>query len=419
MYDMENRDNACTILVISSNYPRYPQDICGWFIHEISKRMSDAGYNIISLSPHTDGTQFHENIDGVSIYRFPYFYPFYFERLAYGSGILFNLKRYPSVLLAIVPFLVSEFIGSLTIITKHKIQMIHTHWFVPQGLIGALFNFVFKIPHVATVHGSDISILQNNQILIILCRVIVRNSDMITVNSTYMKSRLESIVPDCRAKIRVIPMGIDPVKFHVTKSIEIKNNFKTSHIILSVGRLIDLKGTNHLIDAMPAVLSQFPDTVLLIVGAGPEKETLVNQTRKLGLDHRISFLGMKEINELPSYYHAADIFVLPSINKSGRTEALGVVLLEAMASGCPVFGSNVGGIPDIIIDGENGFLVPEQRPDILADKIVQLLSDDSLREQFRKNGLIRVREKFSWGKISKEFGDVYIRVLNATSNKGL
>jgi glycosyltransferase involved in cell wall biosynthesis len=82
-----------------------------------------------------------------------------------------------------------------------------------------------------------------------------------------------------------------------------------------------------------------------------------------------------------------------------------------MASGCPVIGSNVGGIPDIIVEGENGFLVPEQRPDILAERIVQLLSDNSLRVRFRENGLIRVREKFSWEKISKDFADVFDLVL--------
>ena len=407
------------VLVLTSSFPQHENSHEGIFILELVRKLHDQGFVPFVLAPHFNGGTMRDVFSGVQIFRFPYFYPYYFERLAYGSGIPFNLKRYPSVLLSIVPFLVSEFVGSLTIITKHKIQMIHTHWLVPQGLIGALFNFVFKIPHVATVHGSDISILQKNQLLIILCRFIVRNSDMITVNSTYMKTRLELIVPGCSAKIRVIPMGIDPEKFKAPEFIGIKNTFQTGHIILSVGRLIDLKGTIHLIDAMPAVLRQFPDTVLLIIGAGPEKETLVNQTRKLGLDHRISFLGMKEIDEIPSYYHAADVFVLPSINISGRTEALGVVLLEAMASGCPVIGSNIGGIPDIIVDGETGFLVPEQRSDILAEKIILLLSDDHLRERFRQNGLVRVREKFSWGKISEEFGDVYFQVLKVTGNKGL
>ncbi len=407
------------VLVLTSSFPRNEKSHEGIFILELVRELHNQGFVSFVLAPHFNGGKIRDAFSGIQIFRFPYFYPFYFERLAYGSGILFNLKRYPSVLLSIVPFLVSEFVCSLTIITKHKIQMIHTHWLVPQGLIGALFNFVFKIPHVATVHGSDISILQKNRLLIILCRFIVRNSDMITVNSNYMKRQLESIAPDCSAKIRVIPMGINPEKFKATEFIDIKKKFMTEHLVLSVGRLIDWKGTIHLINAMPAVLRQIPDTVLLIIGAGPEKETLINRTHELDLENRIHFLGVVDNEDLPSYYHAADVFVLPSIIKSGKTEALGVVLLEAMASGCPVIGSNVGGITDIIVDGETGFLVPEQRPDVLADRIVQMLLDGCLREQFRENGLIRVREKFTWEKISKDFGDVYLQVLKVIGNKGL
>jgi glycosyltransferase involved in cell wall biosynthesis len=87
------------------------------------------------------------------------------------------------------------------------------------------------------------------------------------------------------------------------------------------------------------------------------------------------------------------------------------VLLEAMASGCPVIGSDVGGIPDIITDGENGFLVPERRPDLIAEKIIQLLSDTDLQEKFRKNGFIRIQESFSWVTVSAKFSDVFSLVL--------
>ena len=105
------------------------------------------------------------------------------------------------------------------------------------------------------------------------------------------------------------------------------------------------------------------------------------------------------------------LFYPPSI-KRGKTEALGVVLLEAMASGCPVIGSNVGGIPDIIVDGENGFLVPEQRSDILAEKIVQLLSDDKLKEKFRNNGFTRIQQSFTWDHIMNQFWRGYSKALD-------
>lgn len=407
------------VLILTSSFPRNENSHEGIFILDLVRKLHYRGFVPYILAPHFLRGNLREVVSGIQVSRFPYFYPFRYERLAYGSGILFNLKRYPSAFFSIIPFMLSEFVGSLTIIAKNNIHIIHTHWLVPQGLLGALFNFVFKMPHIATVHGSDLNILKKKRLLILLCRFIVRHSDIVTVNSTFMKARLDALAPECSAKIQVIPMGINPEKFQATEFIDIKKKFQTRHLILSVGRLIDLKGTINLINAMPDILRQFPDTILLIIGAGPEKETLVNRTHEIGFESRIQFLGMMEIDELPSYYHAADVFVLPSINKSGKTEALGVVLLEAMASGCPVIGSNVGGIPDIIIDGETGFLVPEQRPDILAEKIVRLFSDDGLREQFHQNGLIRVREKFSWEKISKDFADVYMQVLEERTIKEL
>jgi len=406
------------LLILSSSYPTNPESHEGGFVHELARRLVSTPFRPLVLSPHFHNAPMYEWWPPVRIFRFPYFFPSRYEQLAYGSGMAYNIRKNPLTLISMPLFLISEFLFSLFFILKNPIALIHTHWLIPQGLIGSLFHRLLNIPHIATVHGSDLNIMKKHPVLHPLCRFIVRNADIITINSTYMKRQLDSFAPESSAKIRVIPMGIDPEKFKATEFIDIKKKFEAGHLVLSVGRLIDLKGTIHLINAMPAVTHQFPDTVLLIIGAGPEKETLVNRAQELGLENRIYFLGIMGIGELPFYYHAADVFVLPSINKSGKTEALGVVLLEAMASGCPVIGSNVGGIPDIIVDEVNGFLVPEQDPQHLAEKIVQLLSDTDLQEKFQKNGLIRVREKFSWEKISKDFRDVFDLVLTEHKHEG-
>ena len=277
---------------------------------------------------------------------------------------------------------------------------------------------LIKIPHLLTVHGSDLTFLGRHPALTPLTRFIVSNSDVVTVNSNYMKEQLAGIVPEYSQKIRVIPMGILPGTFHEREFSDIKSLLRTNHLILSVGRLIDWKGTIYLIEAMTDVIKRFPDSLLMIAGAGPEKETLVRRCRELGLEKNVTFSGTLRTEDLPSYYQSADVFVLPSVNKSGRTEALGVVLLEAMASGCPVIGSNVGGIPDIITDGENGFLVPEQSPEILAEKIVQILSNPDLKRKFRINGRETAQKLFSWESISYRFSEVYDEILERYSEKG-
>jgi len=405
------------VLVITSSFPRHKNSHEARFILELIQWLSRIGHSPLVLAPHYPGGKIRESWDLVRIQRFVYFFPLRFERLAYGPGLLFNIKHDFFAFMGIIPFLASEFLSSMIILFREPVNHIHTHWIIPQGFIGAVFRRVWKVPHVATVHGSDLNILTHHKILTSFARFIIRNSDIITVNSKYMRRELEYLAPDCSAKIRVIPMGIDPAKFQKSIIIDMKQKHKTSHIVLSVGRLIDWKGTIYLINAMPDVIRKYPDTQLLIAGSGPEHDSLSQRVRELGLENNVTFLGIISNEELSSYYHSADVFVLPSINKDGKTEALGVVLLEAMASGCPVIGSNVGGIPDIIVDGESGFLVPEQNPHVLAERIVQLLSDDDLQEQFRQNGLKRVREKFSWDKISKDFAEVYDLVL--TNHKKL
>jgi glycosyltransferase involved in cell wall biosynthesis len=399
------------VLVFTSSFPRFADSHEGRWILELAQSLTRFGYIPLVLAPHFLGGKIHEQWGDIRIVRFVYFIPFRFETLAYGPGLLFNIRRDFFAFLGCFPFLKSGFLFSLLLFMKEDPAIIHTHWLIPQGFAGAVFHRIWKVPHVATVHGSDLNLITSNKILAPVGRFIVRETDIITVNSAYTRRQLESFAPETLNKIRVIPMGIDPEKYRQGPFSDLKNKYRIDHLVLSVGRLIDWKGTVYLIEAMPGVLRHFPETLLLIAGTGPEKESLVRRVRELGLESRVKFLGVVDTRELISLYQSADVFILPSISKNGKTEALGVVLLEAMASGCPVIGSNVGGIPDIILDGNNGFLVPEKRPDLLAEKIVRILSDNKLQEKFRKNGLMHVEKLFSWEKISADFSRVFDGIL--------
>ena len=138
-----------------------------------------------------------------------------------------------------------------------------------------------------------------------------------------------------------------------------------------------------------------------------EKENLISLTKKLGLEDKVEFKGMINNNQLPKFYKKADIFVIPSIDLDGKTEGLGVVTMEAMSSGIPVVGSDVGGIPDVIRDGINGFLVPEKSPEVLSSQIIKLLNDKKTYEAFSKNGRKTVEIKFSWESISAKFNKIF------------
>jgi N-acetyl-alpha-D-glucosaminyl L-malate synthase BshA len=404
------------ILILTSSYPIQEGTHEGGFVADLVTRLPKRGVLPVVLAPHFPGGLFKEFRDGITIFRFPYFFPFRFERLAYGSGLLFNIRRDFFAFAGIIPFCKAEFIWTRGILFREKADIIHTHWLIPQGFIGAVLNHIMGIPHVATVHGSDLALIKKSTVLTRICSFIIHHSDAITVNSSYTRQLLVSIVPVAEKKIQVIPMGVDPQKFVVEAgSRSVKKN-ASDRIILNVGRLIDWKGTHFLIEALPEVLRHVQNVRLIIIGTGPEEESLRQKVRELKLEDCIIFLGAVNNSTLIGYYHSADIFVLPSIQKSGNTEGLGVVLLEAMASGCPVIGTNVGGIPDIITNGENGFLVPERDSVQLAEKIIQLLSDAKLRETFRKNGYAKIDEPFSWDRISEKFASVYHQILMEHGN---
>jgi glycosyltransferase involved in cell wall biosynthesis len=234
------------------------------------------------------------------------------------------------------------------------------------------------------------------------------------VNSTYTKRQLELLAPEACRKTKVIPMGINPQHFEHRSAGHLRTRFLADHIILNVGRLIDIKGTIFLIRAMPEILSHFPGTLLLIAGDGPERERLYRESIGLSLEKSVLFLGSIKNDEIPNFFALADIFVLPSISIAGQTEAQGIVILEAMAAGCPVIGSRIGGIPDMINDGENGFLVPERDPGALAGSICRVLSDRELQEKFRRNGQLKVLQSFTWDIIADQFSALYHEVAGET-----
>ena len=152
---------------------------------------------------------------------------------------------------------------------------------------------------------------------------------------------------------------------------------------------------------------RFPETILLIAGDGPEKNKIKKQISELDINKNVIFAGKISNKDLPPYYATADVFVGPSIiTKKGDTEGLGVVFLEALASGTCVIGSNVGGIPDIIKNNKTGLLVKEKNSKELGEAIIKVLSDAKLRFKLAKQGHNYVKDRFSWKNVSKKFNGI-------------
>jgi len=401
------------ILVLTTTFPRWEGDKTPTFVHELSYGLQKLGFEIVVLAPHHEGASSIETIDGMKVYRFPYFYPRKLQKLCYEGGILPNIKESNLSKIQLPLLFTSEFFHTLKLIKKEKIDLIHAHWIVPSGLIGSACKKMLKMPLITTVHAGDIFPLQKKYLKRI-GKAALNNCDVCTVNSN---ATMEAVlkISDIQNRLKVIPMGVNLNTFARASAQDRtkKPSPDGKYTILSAGRLVEKKGVTYLIEAMPMILEKLPQVRLVVVGDGSEEQRLKEQAKRLMLDASVEFIGSVTNAELPRFYNNADLFVLPSIIDSrGDTEGLGVVLLEAMACRTPVIGSRVGGITDIIKDGFNGLLSEPKDAQDLASKVVELLLDEELRQRFADNGLKTVTDRFSWDVVVKQFADLYERVVS-------
>lgn len=389
------------ILVATTTFPRWKGDTTPSFVYDLTKRLQDIGFEVVVLAPHYYGAEKFEIMDSMRVYRFSYFYPLKYQKLCYNGGMLPNLRKSFLAKFQLPVLMMSEMYNIFKIIKNEKIDLIHAHWIIPSGLLCSIAKIILRKKLIISVHGSDISLIKH-PFFKFIGKQILRMADTCTVNSAATKNSVLSVVKLSKEPI-IIPMGVDLNIFQPFKNVEVNNNYVKKPCIMTVGRLDKKKGINYLIDAMPKVIHKFPDVKLVIVGEGPEKDNLINQIKMLSLEGNIYMAGAVQNKELPKYYNRADLFVLPSLE-----EGLGVVLLEAMACGTPVIGSDVGGIPDVIIDGKNGFLFKPRDSGDITEKILDCLSNETLLRNFSISGLSIVAEKFCWTAIAEKFSDEYM-----------
>ncbi|KDE54373.1 glycosyltransferase family 4 protein, partial [Methanoculleus sp. MH98A] len=172
-----------------------------------------------------------------------------------------------------------------------------------------------------------------------------------------------------------------------------------------VGRLHPVKGVQYLIEAVAIVHQEIPDVKLVIVGDGIERSRLDELAEKLNLNGCIQFAGQVPQESIPQLMHQADVFVLPSLS-----EGLPVVLLEAMAAGLPIVATNVGGNPDIVEEGVNGYLVNAKNSEEIADRLLVLLQNDEIQEEISANNREKV-EMFTWDRVAEAVEEVYQKAI--------
>jgi glycosyltransferase involved in cell wall biosynthesis len=214
----------------------------------------------------------------------------------------------------------------------------------------------------------------------------------------------------CKKEIKIVPHGVDTAWFNVNVNGSIQRKKlgveKGDIVILSVQRLVQRKGLEYLIYAIPTVVKENPHVKFVIIGEGPEKVKLKELAKTLKVSERIIFLGFVSSDDLPRYYSACDIFALPSLY-----EQFGLVLAEAMACGKPVVSTEVGAIPEVVENGKTGLLVEPKNPTQFAEALLKLANDKNLRKKMGGAGRKKAEKEYDWNIIARKYLEEYEKIV--------
>ena len=291
---------------------------------------------------------------------------------------------------------------TLKISIKERIDVIQCGVPLPVSLVAFILKLFLGKKYIVYTYAMDVIRPQRSWFRKKMLSIGLKNADVIFTISEYTKHKLLDLGIS-NQKIVKIPMGVDSKKFNPDvdpKKIEKKYNLENKKVILTVGRLVERKGQDKVIKAMPKILEKVPNAVYLIIGEGEYKPKLKELIEELNLEKQVIFTGYVPNQKLPVYYNACDIFIMPSreIPEEGDAEGFGIVYLEANACGKPVIGGKSGGIPDAIIDGKTGLLVDPHSEKEIAQAVIKLLIDEEYRKKLGKNGLERVRRELTWNR---------------------
>jgi glycosyltransferase involved in cell wall biosynthesis len=366
------RISPIRLLVLSSTYPRHAADSEPRFVHELARRLVGR-FEVSALVPSAPGLVAKERMDGVAVHRFRYA-PGRLERLAYDGGIVPKLRRNPWLRLLVPFFVVGQIVGTLRALRRLDPQVIHAHWLLPQGATAliALALSRKRVPLVLTSHGADLFTFARGPLRHLLAWV-VRRAAAVTVVGRHMVPVIHGLPHCADVEVATIPMGTDVEKLFVPDATAVRER----NTLLFVGRLVEKKGVDDLLRALRLVRDQGCDATLTVVGNGPLRAELEQLATRLGLQEYARFVGAVPQSELPALYRRAAAFVAPfRVARDDDQEGLGLVMVEALACGCPVISTRVPAI-EAEFAHLGPLLVEPGSPAALADAIARVLVDGS------------------------------------------
>ena len=388
------------ILMTTSTFPFRQGDGQARFILDLAMALSTTA-TVTVISPHAPGSPTHETIDGVTVRRFRYFIPVSLQRLAYGAGMRHNLDRSWLARAQVPCLMAAQVLAQSWSVVRDRPSVINAHWLIPQGLTAAVVARIFRVPLVVHVHAADVYFLQRLRFGPALARFVVQTSATILADGSHVHDALDALIGG-ESGARLRPMGVWVRHFQGREGNRSPSDDLPPRFVAFVGRLVEKKGVEYLIRAMVSIREQEPGLELVVVGDGPLEIQLMELSRELGLEPFIHFMGYRGHEDVAFLLRESDVACVPSvIDSKGETDGMPTVVLEAMAAGARVVGSAVDGIPDVLRDTENGWLVEPADPSSLAEGILSALSSGQ-GDAISAAGVLTA-EEHDWPAVAREY----------------
>lgn len=403
--------------VLTHNYPRFPGDFSGIFVEALCEELVVQQQRVTIWAPYDPAYQ--RSLNGtVQLQLYRYAWPKHLHRLGYMRSMESDLAlRFDSYLLG--PAMLSTAVGTLLRqARRQRPDILHAHWLLPNGFVGAIVSRILGIPLVVSVPGSDALIAKQNALFRNMARFVFNQADLLTANSVALRDSLVEIGADL-AKFDMIIYGTDPnaLRPDATGVAELRTRLKIPDedvVLLTVGRMVVKKGFDVLLRALASSELKNRHITTVLVGQGDEWLTWQRLGTELGLADRLRWVGNVPIDEIGIYYNLADGLVMTSMSKPA--DGLNVCVLDAMSCGKPVVGSNVAGNPLAIVDRETGLIVEEQDAEALASTLVRFVDDADLRTRMGKASRARIENEFGWPHLAQRYIEHFRRLRGRTAD---
>lgn len=395
--------------VLTHNYPRFPGDFVGGFIEASCRELARQGNYVTAIAPYDPAFDrpLSESVGSgrVDLRLYRYVWPARLHRVGYGRSMRSDLALRLDGYLLSPAMLASGIVATFGWARRAAPDVLHAHWVLPNGFIGAVVSRLTGIPLVVSVPGSDAQVARSNPLFAAMARAAFRRASLITANSADLRDAVVEVGAD-PAKFDMIVYGTDPDRLHPNQTgvTELRRSLGIAPeqiVVLAVGRMVPKKGFDVLLRAMAEAALRSRPVVAVLVGEGDEWTAWKALGRSLGIDDSVRWVGSVASDSIGVYYNAADILAMPAV--TDPVDGLNVCVLDAMSCAKPVVGSNVAGNPLAIVDGVSGTMVPERSPGPLAIALAALADDPQLRLRLGAAGRRRIDEELGWPAITRRY----------------